>query len=139
MPGSEPARQAASELLPCAQRDRAGWGQGNETAEPPGWSRAPITSGMSPPRAPGGLEAVPGGYRSAAERPRLVDHNPQETSAALAPVRDGSVPRARLLRATAFLLLEAIAADALSDQEAPCSPRSATSAWPNQIACCSRP
>jgi hypothetical protein len=59
---------------------------------------------MSPRRSPGGLEAVPGGYRSAPERSRLVDHNPQETSGALAPVRDGSVPRAHLLRATAFWL-----------------------------------
>jgi LuxR family transcriptional regulator, maltose regulon positive regulatory protein len=41
------------------------------------------------------------------------------TSAALAPVRDGSVPRAHLLRATAFWLLEAIATDAPGDQDAP--------------------
>jgi hypothetical protein len=87
MPGSEAARPAASERLLYAQRGSRGVGQGIERAEPPRWSRAPITSGMSPRRSPGGLEVIPGGYRSAPEWSRLVDHNPQETSAALAPAR----------------------------------------------------
>jgi hypothetical protein len=58
MPGSEPARQAAGERLPWAQRGPRGAEPGIETAEPPGWSRAPIASGTSPRRSPGGLEAV---------------------------------------------------------------------------------
>ena len=94
MPGSEAARQAAGERLLYAQRGARGVEPGIRAAEPPAWSRAPIASGMSPRRSPGGLETVPGGYRSAPERSRLVDCNPQETSAALAPVRDSSLPRA---------------------------------------------
>jgi LuxR family maltose regulon positive regulatory protein len=119
MPGSEAARQAAGERLLYAQRGAREAEPGIEAAEPPRWSAVPIAPGMSPRRSPGGLEVVPGGYRSAPGGSRLVDQNPQETSAALVPVRDGSVPRAHLLRAAAFLLLEAIAADAPGDQDAP--------------------
>jgi hypothetical protein len=61
---------------------------------------------------------VPGGYRATRGGSRLVDHHRQETPAALAAVRDGSLPRAYLLWAAAFLLLEAIAGDAPGDPAA---------------------
>ena len=73
---------------------------------------------MSRYPARGGLEVVPGGYGAARGGSRLVDHHPQETPAALAPVRDSPVPRAHLLWAAAALLLEAIAADAPGDPDA---------------------
>ena len=44
--------------------------------------------------------------------------DPQQTPAALAPVRDGSVPRAYLLWAAAALLLEVIGDDASGDPDA---------------------
>jgi LuxR family transcriptional regulator, maltose regulon positive regulatory protein len=61
---------------------------------------AAIPSGMSSYRSRGRLEVVPGGYDAA-------------------PGHDGSVPRAHLLWAAAFLLLEAIADDAPGDPDAP--------------------
>ena len=67
--------------------------------------------------ARGGLEVVPGGHGAARGGSRLLEHHPQQTPAALAPVRDGPVPTAHLLRAAAFLLLEAIAADAGGDPD----------------------
>jgi hypothetical protein len=48
---------------------------------------------------------------------RLLAPDPRETSTALAPVRDGSVPRAHLLWVAAALLLEAIADDAPGDPD----------------------
>jgi LuxR family maltose regulon positive regulatory protein len=45
--------------------------------------------------------------------------DPQQTPAALAPDRDGSVPRAYLLWAAAALLLEVIGDDASGDPDAP--------------------
>jgi len=60
---------------------------------------AAIPSGMSSYRSRGRLEVVPGGYDAA-------------------PGHDGSVPRAHLLWAAAFLLLEAIADDAPGDPDA---------------------
>jgi LuxR family transcriptional regulator, maltose regulon positive regulatory protein len=61
---------------------------------------AAIPSGMSSYRSRGRLEVVPGGCDAA-------------------PGHDGSVPRAHLLWAAAFLLLEAIADDAPGDPDAP--------------------
>lgn len=62
---------------------------------------------------------VPGGHGAARGGSRLVDHDPQERPTALVPIRDGSAPRAHLLWAAAFLLLEAIADDAPADPDAP--------------------
>src|ERR1700722_10300154 len=95
----------------------AGAGLGIEAAEPHRSSEAPIASGTSRYRPRGGLEAIPGGYGATCGGSRLVDHNPQETPAALAPVRDGSLPRVHLLWAATFLLLEAIAGDAHGDPD----------------------
>jgi DNA-binding CsgD family transcriptional regulator len=53
----------------------------------------------------------PGGHGAARGGSRLAEHHPQQTPTALAPVRDGPVPRTHLLRAAAALLLEVIAAD----------------------------
>jgi LuxR family transcriptional regulator, maltose regulon positive regulatory protein len=89
-----------------------------EAAEPHRGSGAPITSGVSCSRSRGGLEVVPGSYGAAHGRPRLGEHNPRETPAALAPVRDGPIPRAHLLWAAAALLLEVIADDAPGDLDA---------------------
>jgi DNA-binding CsgD family transcriptional regulator len=94
-----------------------GAGLGIEAAEPHRSSEAPIASGTSRYRPRGGLEAIPGGYGATCGGSRLVDHNPQETPAALAPVRDGSLPRVHLLWAATFLLLEAIAGDAHGDPD----------------------
>jgi DNA-binding CsgD family transcriptional regulator len=80
--------------------------------------QAAIPSGVSLRRSRGGLEVVPGGYRAAREGSQPADRNPRETPAALAPVRDGSLSRAHLLWAAAFLLLEAVAADPPGDTEA---------------------
>jgi DNA-binding CsgD family transcriptional regulator len=65
---------------------------------------APIPSGMNSYPSRGRLEVVPGGYGAAP---------------ALAPVRDGSAPRAHLLWAAVALLLEVIADDAPGDLDAP--------------------
>ena len=54
---------------------------------------------MSRCRSRGGLEVVPGGYGAVRGGSRRLEHNPQQTSAALAPVRDGSVPRAYMFPA----------------------------------------
>jgi LuxR family maltose regulon positive regulatory protein len=62
-------------------------------------ARAAIPSGMSSYRSRGRLEVVPGSYRATGH--------------------DDSVPRAHLLWAAAFLLLEAIADDAPGDPDAP--------------------
>jgi LuxR family transcriptional regulator, maltose regulon positive regulatory protein len=102
----------------AAQRAARGAGPGVEAAEPHRGSAEPIASGASLGRSRGGLEVVPGGYRAAGGGSRLVDHHPQKTPAARAPVRDGSVPRAHLLWAAAFLLLEVIVDDAPGDLDA---------------------
>jgi LuxR family maltose regulon positive regulatory protein len=115
MPGREAARQAAGERLRCAQHGAAGLGSGVEAAEPHRRSGEPIPSERS--RSRGGLEVVPGGYGAARGRSRRLEHNPQQTAAALAPVRDGSVPRAYLLWAAAALLLEVIADDASDEPD----------------------
>jgi LuxR family transcriptional regulator, maltose regulon positive regulatory protein len=119
MPGREAARQAAGERLRCAQRGAAGLGSGVEAAEPHRRSGEPIPSERS--RSRGGLEVVPGGYGAGRGGSRRLEHNPQQTLAALAPVRDGSVPRACLLWAAAALLLELIADDASGDPDASAS------------------
>jgi DNA-binding CsgD family transcriptional regulator len=93
----------------AAQRATRGAGPGVQAAEPHRGSAEPIASGASLGRSRGGLEVVPGGYRAAGRGSRLVDHRPQETTTARAPVRDDSVPRAHLLWAAVFLLLEVIA------------------------------
>jgi LuxR family maltose regulon positive regulatory protein len=49
---------------------------------------------------------------------RLAQHNPQEATAALAPVLDGSEPLLSPTRLAQALLLEAIARDALGDEAA---------------------
>jgi LuxR family transcriptional regulator, maltose regulon positive regulatory protein len=113
MPGRGAARQAAGERLRCAQRGATGLGSGVEAAEPHRRSGEPIPSERS--RSRGGLEVVPGGYGAARGGSRRPEHNP--TSAALAPVRDGSVPRAYLLWAAAALLLEVIADDASDEPD----------------------
>ena len=118
MSGREAARPTAGERLLYAARGARGAGPGIEAAEPHRGSGAPIPPAMSRYPARGGLEVVPGGYGAARGGSRLVDHHPQETPAALAPVRDGLVPRAHLLWAAAALLLEAIAADAPGDPHA---------------------
>jgi LuxR family transcriptional regulator, maltose regulon positive regulatory protein len=68
-------------------------------------------------RSRSGLEVVPGGG-TARGGPRPLEHNRQETPGALAAVRDGSLPRAHLLRAAAALLLELIADEAPGDLDA---------------------
>ena len=110
----------AGERLLCAQRGAAGVGSGVEAAEPHRWSGEPIPSEMSRCRSRAGLEVVPGGYGADRGGSRRLEHNPQQTPAALAPVRDGSVPRAYLLWAAA-LLLEVIADDASGDPDASAS------------------
>jgi len=120
MPGREAARQAAGERLRCAQRGAADLGSGVEAAEPHRRSGEPIPSERSGSR--GGLEVVPGGYGAARGRSRRLEHNPQPTAAALAPVHDGSVPRAYLLWAAAALLLELIADDASDEPDRIVSP-----------------
>ena len=67
--------------------------------------------------ARGRLEVVPGGDRAAHAGSRLAERHSQATAAALAAVRDGSLPRTNLLWAAAFLLLEAIADDVADDPE----------------------
>jgi LuxR family transcriptional regulator, maltose regulon positive regulatory protein len=104
MPGREVARQAAGE--------RSGIEAG-----PHRWDGAPIPSEISRYRSRGGLEVVPSGYRATRDGPRPGERNSRETPAALSPVRDGSVSRARLLWVAA-LLLEVIAADAPGDPDA---------------------
>ena len=99
-----------------AARQRAGERPGIEAAHC--WSGAPIPSGVSLRRSRGGLEVVPGGYPAVRGASPSPERNPRETPVALAPVRDGSLPRAHLLCAAAFLLLEAIAGDAPGDTEA---------------------
>jgi DNA-binding CsgD family transcriptional regulator len=79
-----------------------------QAAEPAGQT----ASAMSRSRSRGGLEVVPGGYGTARGEPRLAAPSSPGTPTALAPVRDGAVPRAHLLWAAAALLLEVIADDA---------------------------
>jgi ATP/maltotriose-dependent transcriptional regulator MalT len=95
--------------------------------------------------ARGRLEVVPGGDRGAHAGSRLAERHSQATAAALAAVRDGSLPRTNLLWAAAFLLLEAIAddvgddperrvselADLLGEAKGPVSP-SAEPPWPGE-------
>src|SRR5260370_37395724 len=117
MPGPEAPRQAAGERLLYAQRAARGVEPGMEAAQPHRWSGKPIPTGMSLGRSRGGLEVVPAGYGAARGGSGPGEPNPRETPAAFAIVRDGPVPRARLLWAAA-LLLEAIAADAPGDPDA---------------------
>ena len=77
---------------------------------------APVPSGSSLRRSRGGLEVVPGGYRAARGGSPPPQHHPPDTPAA--PARDGSVPRAQLLRAAALLLLQVIADDPPGDPDA---------------------
>ena len=121
MPGREAVRQAAGARLLCAQRGAAGVGSGVEAAEPHRWSGEPIPAEMSRCRSRGGLEVVPGGSGAARGGSRRRENDPPQTPAALAPVRDGSVPRAYLLWAAAALLLEVIADDASGDPDASAS------------------
>jgi LuxR family transcriptional regulator, maltose regulon positive regulatory protein len=65
----------------------------------------------------GGLETAPASYGAAREGSRLVECDPQETPIALTSVRDGSVPRAHLLRAAA-LLLDVVTGNAPDDPDA---------------------
>jgi hypothetical protein len=116
--GCEAAQQAAGEPLLYARLGAHRAWPGIEAAEPHRWTGEPIASGRSHCRSRGRLEVVPARYRAARGGPRLTDHNPQETPAALAPARGSSVPRARLLWAAALLLLEAIADDAPGDPDA---------------------
>jgi DNA-binding CsgD family transcriptional regulator len=115
MHACEAARQTAGERLLTAQREARGARPGVETAEPHRWSPEPIASGMSLRRSRGGLEVVSRGCGPARGESRLLEHDPPETPAAPAPVRDGSVPRAHLLWLAAALLLEVIADDAPDD------------------------
>jgi LuxR family maltose regulon positive regulatory protein len=64
------------------------------------------------------LGLVTGVNGAAGGRSRLLERNPREIPAALGPIRHGSVSRARLLRAVAALLLEAIATDTPGDPDA---------------------
>ena len=121
MPGRKAVRRAAGERLLCAQRGAAGAGSGVEAAEPRRWSGEPIPAEMSRCRSGGGLEVVPGGYDAARGGSRRLERSPQQTPAALAPVRDGSVPRACLLWEAAALLLEVIADDMSGDPDASAS------------------
>ena len=100
------------------RRPARGAGPGVRAAEPHRASAEPIASGASLSCSRGGLEVIPGSYRAAGGGSRLVDHHPQETPTARAPVRDGLVPRAHLLWAAAFLLLEVITDDAPGDLDA---------------------
>ena len=72
--------------------------------------------------ARGGLAVVRPGNGAARGGSRLPEHSPRETRVALAPVGDGSVPRACLLWAAAALLLEVIAHDAPGDPDASALP-----------------
>jgi DNA-binding CsgD family transcriptional regulator len=74
---------------------------------------APVPSEVSLRRSRGGLEVVPGGYRTARDGSPPPEHNPQDT-----PTGDGPVPRAQLLRAAALLLLQVIADDPPGDPDA---------------------
>jgi DNA-binding CsgD family transcriptional regulator len=84
-----------------------------QAAEPAGQT----ASAMGRGRSRGRLEVVPGGYGAGRGEPRLVARGAPETPAALAPVRDGAVPRAHLLWAATALLLEVIADDAPGDPD----------------------
>jgi LuxR family maltose regulon positive regulatory protein len=114
----EAAQQVAGEPLLYARQGAHRTWPGIEAAEPHRGTGEPIASGRSRRRSRGSLEVVLAGYRAARGGPRFTDHNPQETPAALAPVRSSSVSRAHLLRAAALLLLEAIADDAPGDSDA---------------------
>jgi DNA-binding CsgD family transcriptional regulator len=95
--GCETAQQAAGEPpLYAGQGAHRAW-PGIEAAEPNRWTAEPIASGRSRCRS---------------------DHNPEQTPAALAPVRSSPAPRAHLLWAAALLLKEAIADDAPGDPDA---------------------
>ena len=85
--------------------------------EPRCWSGEPIASGINLCRSHGGLETAPASYGAARGGSRLVECDPHETPIALTSVRDGSVPRAHLLRAAA-LLLEVVTDNAPGDPDA---------------------
>jgi LuxR family maltose regulon positive regulatory protein len=112
MPGREAARQAAGERLLYSQRAVRGVEPGVEAAEAHRGSAAPVPSAVSRYRPRGGLEVIPGGYRTARGGSQPPEHNPQDTPTALAPARQDSLPRTHLLSAAAALLLEVMAADA---------------------------
>ena len=118
MRGREAARQAAGERLRYPQGGAYGVGPGIGAAEPYGWSGEPTASAARLDRSRGGPAIVPGGHSAGREGARPPAHNPQEVQSELAPVRDGSVPRAHLLWAAAALLLEAIAQEAPGDPDA---------------------
>jgi LuxR family transcriptional regulator, maltose regulon positive regulatory protein len=118
MRGREAARQAAGGRLLYPQGGAYGVGPGIGAAEPNGWSGEPTASAARLGRSRGGPTIVPGGHSAARGGARPPEHNPQEMQSELAPVRDGSVPRAHLLWAAAALLLEAIAEEAPGDPDA---------------------
>ena len=122
MRAREAAQQTACERLPYAQRGASGAGPGVEATDPPRWSGEPIASEMSLCRSRSGLGLVAGVNGAAGRRSRLVERNPRGIPAALGPARQGSVSRARLLWAAAFLL-EAIATDTSGDPDASMLPR----------------
>jgi DNA-binding CsgD family transcriptional regulator len=80
------------------------------------WSAAPVPSEVSLRRSRGGLEVVPGEYRTARRGSPAPQYHPPDTPAA--PARDGSVPSVQLLRAAALLLLQVIADDPPGDADA---------------------
>jgi DNA-binding CsgD family transcriptional regulator len=116
MPGREAAPQAAGERLRYAPQAARGAGPGAGAAEPHRGSAAPVPAGASRAHSRGGLEVVPGGYRAARGGSPPPQHHPPDTPAA--PARDGSVLRAHLLRAAAWLLLQVIADDPPGDPDA---------------------
>jgi DNA-binding CsgD family transcriptional regulator len=116
MHGREAAPQAAGERLRYAPQGAGSAGPGAGAAEPHRTSAAPVLAGASRARSRGGLEVVPGGYRAARGGSPPPGHNLPDTPAA--PTRDGSVPRAHLLRAAALLLLQVIADDPPGDPDA---------------------
>ena len=64
------------------------------------------------------LDVARGGCGAALAAPRFAQHNPQEATATLALVRDGSVSGIHLAPVVAALLLEAIADDEPGDSDA---------------------
>jgi LuxR family transcriptional regulator, maltose regulon positive regulatory protein len=110
----EAARPVAGERPLYVRRGARGARPGIEAAEPHRRSGTPVSSQTSRHRSRGGLEVVAGGNGTARGGAGLAGHNPQQIPTALAPARDGSVPRAHLLWAAVLLLLEAITDDAPS-------------------------
>jgi len=86
-------------------------------------------------RASGELgEVARGGCGAALAAPRFAQHNPQEATATLALVRDGSVAGIHLAPVVAALLLEAIADDEPGDSDAGRVPeRASGTAGPDRV------